>query len=136
MSRGFTLLEVVAATVLLTMIVAAGIPFLRIARTGLDAAATPVVRVDHPELEAAIEDLLRQRPSLVVECLTQPAGLPVEWTSNDRVYHADVHLTPVINATDQERRTTHTWAVFTVDGAELLRWLRVPSPLLEGGGVS
>lgn len=133
MTRGFTLLEVVAATVLLTMIVAAGIPFLRSARADLQAAASPIGEADHTEIETAVDDLLRQRPGLIAECVQQPAGLPVEWTSNERVYNAEVRLTPVVRADEDERRSTHAWAVFVVNGTEVIRWMRVPSQLLDGG---
>lgn len=131
--RGFTLLEVVAATVLLTMIVAAGIPFLRSARVDLDAAAAPAAGIDHAELETAIDDLLRQRPGLIAECMQQPAGYHFEWTSSERLFRAEVRLGPAVLADDEEHRSTHTWAVFNVDGAEFLRWMRVPSQLLDGG---
>ncbi|QKK07502.1 MAG: prepilin-type N-terminal cleavage/methylation domain-containing protein [Planctomycetota bacterium] len=138
MKRGFTLLEVVAATVLLTMIVAAGIPFLRSARADLQAAASPVVGVDHAdvdraEIETAVDDLLRQRPGLIAECVQQPAGYHVEWTSDEHLFRAEVRLGPAVLVDDEEHRSTHTWAVFNVDGTECLRWMRVPSQLLDGG---
>jgi|GEM_PF-2009813 len=133
MTRGFTLLEVVAATVLLTMIVAAGIPLLRSARADLQAAASPVVVVDHAEIETAVDDLLRQRPRLIAECVQQPAGYRVEWTSDERLFRAEVRLGPAVRAEDEEHRSTHAWAVFSVDGTECLRWMRVPSELLDGG---
>ncbi|QKK07466.1 MAG: prepilin-type N-terminal cleavage/methylation domain-containing protein [Planctomycetota bacterium] len=133
MKRGFTLLEVVAATVLLTMIVAAGIPFLRSARADLQAAGSPIGEADHAEVESAVDALLRQRPSLIAECVRQPAGYRVEWTSDERLFRAEVRLGSAVRADDEEHRSTHAWAVFNVDGTECLRWMRVPSQLLDGG---
>lgn len=135
MKRGFTLLEVVAATVLLTMIVAAGIPFLRSARADLQAAASPIGEADRAEIESSIDDLLRQRPGLVTECLAQPAGLPVEWTGDERVFNTNVRLTPVVRADEDEHRSTHTWAVIVVNGTEVIRWMRVPLRVLDGGNT-
>ena len=131
MSRGFTLLEVVAAAVLLTMIVATGIPFLRGARVDMHAAT--VSQTDLSELDAAVDDLLRQRPGLIADCLTQPAGHLVEWTSGGRAFSAVVRLQPTVLATDGEHRTTHTWAVFSASGGECVRWMPVPTHLLSGG---
>ncbi|QKK07544.1 MAG: type II secretion system protein [Planctomycetota bacterium] len=132
MRRGFTLLEVVAATVLLTMIVAAGMPFLRSARADLRASASPVVGVDHAEIETAVDELLRQKPGFIAECVRQPAGYHVEWTSDERLFRAEVRLGQAVTADDEEHRSTHAWAVFSVDGTECLRWMRVPSQLLDG----
>ena len=131
MSRGFTLLEVVAATVLLTMIVATGLPLLRSAR--VDMQATTASQTDLSELDAAVDDLLRQRPGLIADCLTQPAGHLVEWTSGGRAFNAVVRLQPTVLAADGERRTTHTWAVFSARGGECVRWMPVPTHLLSGG---
>ncbi|MFG0259458.1 MAG: type II secretion system protein [Phycisphaerales bacterium JB041] len=127
MRRGFTLLEVVAATVLLTMIVATAVPFLRSARVGLAAATRPVSFSGQTVLEAAVDDLLLQRPGLITECLARPDGLPVEWVSGARGYLAEVRLLPIIHAVADERRTTHSWAVFTLEGTEIIRWVRVRS---------
>ena len=133
MSRGLTLLEVVADTVLLTMIVAAGIPLFRFARADLQAASPPAVGVAQSGLEHAIDDLLVRRPDLLAECIAQPTGYSVAWTSGGRAFNTHVRLHPVVYGTEHERRTTHTWAVFTLDGAEFLRWVRVPTPLRGGG---
>jgi len=131
MSRGFTLLEVVAAAVLLTMIVAAGLPLLRSARVNMQAATAS--QTDLSELNAAVDDLLRQRPGLIAECLTQPAEHLVEWASGGRAFSAVVRLQPTVLATDGERRTTHTWAVFSAGSGECVRWIPVPTHLLSGG---
>lgn len=133
MSRGFTLLEVVAAAVLLTMIVAAGLPLLRSARVDMQAAAAS--QTDLFELDAAVDDLLRQRPGLLAECLTQPAGHLVEWTSGGRAFSAMVRLQLTVLATDGERRTTHTWAVFSASSGECIRWIPVPTHSLNGGAT-
>lgn len=134
MRRGFTLLEVVAATVLLTLIVGTSIPFVRNARVDLRVSAAPELRVSELNaLNAAIDDLMRQQPNLIRDCLGQPAGYSVEWISNEETCSAIICTGPVVQSADDEHRSTHVWAVFRMDGVELARWMRAPSETHERG---
>ena len=134
MRRGLTLVEVVAATALLTLIVLACVPLLRGARADLAAARATVRHSGVRGFEAAVEELLRQRPDLVELALAQPEGLHQEWTVGEEGYAADVRVAQVVRASDEERRSSHAWLVFRSGGLEIPRWVRV-SDATPGGGA-
>jgi hypothetical protein len=122
---GITLIEVVAAAALLTLIVVACLPLITGARRDLQAA-NAVALESSQELSEAVDELLRQKPSLARELLEQPEGLELRWTVREREYEATVRLSARIEG--DERRSAHAWAVFLVGGVEIPRWLRLPDP--------
>lgn len=122
---GLTLIEVVAAAALLTLIVVACLPLITGARRDLQAA-NAVGLVSSQELSEAVVELLRQRPSLGRELLEQPEGLVLGWTVREREYLARVRLAARVEG--DQRRSAHAWAVFLVEGVEIPRWLRLPDP--------
>jgi len=131
--RGLTLIEVVAAAALLTLVVAACLPLITGARRDLQAARA--VARDDPagELSHAVDELLRQKPGLARELLDQPEGFEIRWTVREHEHRLAVRLAARIEG--DERRSAHAWAVFRLDGAEFPRWLRLPdAPAPRGEG--
>lgn len=122
---GLTLIEVVAAAALLTLIVVACLPVITGARRELQAA-NAVSLESTQELSDAVDELLRQQPSLGRELLEQPEGLELRWTVREREYQATVRLAARVEG--DERRSAHAWAVFLVGSVEIPRWLRLPDP--------
>jgi len=122
---GFTLIEVVAAAALLTLIVVACLPLITGARRDLQAA-NAVALGPSQELSEAVDELLRQKPSLARELLDQPEGLELRWTVREREYQATVRLATRVEG--DKRRSAHAWTVFLVGGVEIPRWLRLPDP--------
>jgi len=131
MRRGLTLVEVVAAAALLTLIVAACLPLIAGARRDLEAARAVSLHEPVEELAEAVDELLRERPGLIEEVLDQPSGLRVSWTVRDVGYEAEVRLRTRVEVRDDEHRSAHAWAVFRLEGVEIPRWLRLPGPPKE-----
>lgn len=132
MRRGLTLIEVVAATALLTLIVAASVPILASARRDL-AAIEPASEGSDAALEEAVDDLLVQRRDLVPELLEHPEGLDLRWQSGERECAATATILTTARAEDDEHRSSHCWVRFRTEDGETVRWMRLPR-LREGGG--
>lgn len=126
MRRALTLVEVVAASALLTLIVVACIPLLRSARADLAAARGAIRAEGGPQFEAAVDGLLRDRPGLVALALAQPEGVHQRWAVGDQEYSAHIRVARLVRAIPEERRSSHAWLVFSTGGMEILRWARVP----------
>lgn len=127
MRRGLTLIEVVVAAALLALIVAACLPVLAGARRGIFAARAAALSQPADDLDGAVDELLRQRPGLIRDLLDQPTLIHLRWTVGDRDFEADARLAAQVAAAENERRSSHAWAVFRMEGVEIPRWLRVPS---------
>ncbi|MDQ7012453.1 MAG: hypothetical protein Q9O74_00990 [Planctomycetota bacterium] len=128
MTRALTLVETVAATALLALVVAACVPLLVSARRDLDAAHVSTDREHHREMSNAVDELLTQRPRLVRQLLDQPTGLPVQWELGDRTYAAHATVRAQSTADGKSLRSSHAWIVFETDGVEIARWARLPNP--------
>lgn len=131
MRRGLTLIEVVAATALLTLVIAACIPILRAASRDLAAAQQISHAAPDDRFERAVTDLLTQRPTLASKLLEHPEGLDLHWTSHESEYTARARIGTVTRAADDERRSTHCWVSFQTPDTVAVRWLRVSDRLLE-----
>lgn len=131
MNRGLTLIEVVAATALLTLVTAACIPILEAARRDLAAAQQTSQAAPNDRFERAVTDLLTQRPALAGDLLEHPEGLDLSWTSHESDYSALARIGTVTRAADDERRSTHCWVSFQTRETIAVRWLRVSDRLLE-----
>lgn len=131
MRRGLTLIEVVAATALLTLIVAASVPILGAARR--DLAASRAVRDGAAigSFEEAVDDLLVQQRGLAAELLEQSAGLELRWRSDEHEFAATATMLTATRAGDDDHRSSHCWVRFEASEAETVRWLRLPD-LSEG----
>ncbi|MCC7389645.1 MAG: hypothetical protein IT431_12850 [Phycisphaerales bacterium] len=127
MSRGLTLIEVVAATALLTLIVGASLPIVLAARRDLAAAAPTKDPAARDDFEAAIDDLLLQRRTLGPELLRAPAPLGLRWRSGNTDRAATAELLTTAGAENDDRRSSHCWVAFRADGMEAVRWLRLPN---------
>lgn len=127
MRRGITLVEVVAASALLTLIVLACVPVLRGSRADLAAARSVAEHQIDRELEAAVDELLRQHPGLAELALEQPEGIEQRWTVGDREYAAIVRVGHLVRVREDEPRSSHAWLLFTMNGVgvEIPRWVRV-----------
>ncbi len=128
MTRALTLVETVAATALLALVVAACVPLLVSARRDLDAARVSTDREHRREMSNAVDELLTQRPRLVRELLDQPTGLPVQWQLDDRTYAAHTTVRAQSTADAKSLRSSHAWIVFQTYGVEIARWSRLPNP--------
>jgi len=49
----------------------------------------------------------------------------------EEFFTAEARLLSLVKAEDDERRSSHCWVVFDSGEMEILRWLRVPTRLLE-----
>ncbi len=131
MRRGLTLIEVVAATALLTLIVMACVPILRGARRDLAAARQTSYRAESAAFADAVDTLLLEQPRLVAKLLDQPEGLTLDWMVRDESFTAEARLLSLVRAEDDEHRSSHCWVVFDSSEVEIIRWLRVPIRLLH-----
>ena len=134
MRRGLTLIEVVAATALLTLIVSASVPILRAARRDLAASRPERAAAADDGFEDAVDDLLLQRRGLAAELLDHAAGLGLRWTSDEREFAATATIMTATRAAGGERRSSHCWVRFQGGEAEAVRWLRLPDPPEEDRG--
>ena len=116
--RGLTLLEVLASTVLLTMLAGACVPLLRKAMNDLRRPDEPFALV---ELTQLAELFLTDPPAFGVESLpSQLDELHLPWPERPgwspvtvRRWHAD---TPPRD---------HAWLSFSCEGQRIFRWLAV-----------
>ncbi len=116
--RGLTLLEVLASTVLLTMLASACVPLLRKAMNDLRQPDKPFALV---ELTLLAELFLTDPPAFGVESLpSQSDELHLPWPERPgrspvtvRRWHAD---TPPRD---------HAWLSFSCEGQRIFRWLAV-----------
>ena len=131
MRRGLTLIEVVAATALLTLIVSASVPILGAARRDLAASRAVPDGAAAESFEDAVDDLLLQRRGLAAELPEHPAGLELRWQSDGQEFAATATMLTAARADDDERRSSHCWVRFRAGEAEAVRWLPLPD-LPEG----
>jgi prepilin-type N-terminal cleavage/methylation domain-containing protein len=129
--RGLTLIEVVAATALLTLIVSASVPILGAARRDLAASRAVPDGAAAESFEDAVDDLLLQQRGLAAELPEQPAGLELRWQSDGQEFAATATMLTAARADDDERRSSHCWVRFRGGEAEAVRWLSLPD-LPEG----
>lgn len=132
MRRGLTLVEVVVATALLAMMVAALAPVVRGARRDLAASGAALRHTDDGSLGGAVDVLLAERPGLVSDLLARPGGVDVRWVVGERRFAATAEVLVVVRAGEHERRSSHCWVRFESGGAEAVRWLGLPRT--RGGG--
>lgn len=125
---GFTLIEVVAAAALLTLIIASCLPLFAGARRDLQASSAVALGEPTGELSEAVDELLRQMPGLARELLDQPEGFGLRWTVREREYRATARVVARAGTSADDRSSGHVWAVFHVDRAEIPRWLRIIEP--------
>ena len=131
MRRGLTLIEVVAATALLTLIVSASVPILGAARRDLAAARAVRDGATIELFEDAVDDLLVQQRGLAAELLEQPGGLELRWRSDEQEFAATATMLTATRAADDDHRSSHCWVRLQAGEAEAVRWLRLPD-LPEG----
>lgn len=125
MRRALTLVEVVAATALLTMILAVCIPLLRGARTDLAAAREDPAVESRRVFEEAVDELLRQRPGLAELAIDRPEGLDEEWGHDGQRFGARIRAFSIVREDAAARRSSHAWLVFRSGELEVPRWVRV-----------
>lgn len=131
MRRGLTLIEVVAATALLTLIVSASVLILGAARRDLAASRVPRNAAAAESFESAVDDLIVQQRGLAAELLHEPAGLELRWRSNEQEFTAVATMLAAARAADDDHRSSHCWVRFRAGETEAVRWLRLPD-LPEG----
>jgi len=127
MRRGLTLIEVVAATALLATLVAACVPLLRSARIALGEAGRADDGRSTERAADAVAALLREDTDLIRRVLESRGPLQLRWEAGERAYSATAHLRSAVHAAADERRSSHAWVVFDVEGVEVVRWLRIPA---------
>jgi prepilin-type N-terminal cleavage/methylation domain-containing protein len=123
--RALTLIEVLAATVLLATIAAACLPVIATAREHLISPKAPTISVD--DLALIADELIADPASLGATDLTAPE--PFEFTlTDDRVGTIAVRR---LDCADSEVR--HAWVSFEAGGASVFRWIALPAQEPEGG---
>ena len=117
--RGLTLIEVLASTVMLTMIAATCVPLLRQA---MEAAREPDRSIDLADL-AEFADRLVADPD-AMESLGHESQLELPWP--DLPDRPPVVITRFDAAGgDTNGEVDHTWLTFTCDGWSVSRWFAI-----------
>lgn len=116
--RGLTLLEVLASTVLLTMLAWACVPLLRQAMTDLRQTDDPFALV---ELTQLAEMFLVDPSAFGVVALPSPGDeLHLPWPEQSDITPVIVHRL----SADTEPHD-HAWLSFTSEGQRIFRWLAI-----------
>jgi prepilin-type N-terminal cleavage/methylation domain-containing protein len=122
--RGLTLIEVVAATVLLSLLAAASLPLLRRAREAV--AADESVATRFGELARFADNALADPGgSGLREALDNPAAAPIELTGFGHGSVTVARLEPV------DALLEHAWVAFRTGEFEVHRWIPRPKPKPE-----
>ena len=116
--RGLTLVEVLASTVLLTLIAATCVPVLRQA---MDAAREPTRSIDLVDL-AELADQLAGDPDALGP-LGAEGQLELPWP--DQPDHPAVLISRLESAGGDE--VDHAWLTFNCDGWSVTRWIVIES---------
>ena len=118
--RGLTLIEVLASTVLLTLIAATCVPLLRQA---MEAAREPVRSIDLADL-AELADRLVADPE-AMESLGFESQQELPWP--DLADGPPVVITrfDAAGGRTADGEVNHTWLTFTCDGWSVSRWLAI-----------
>ncbi len=119
--RGLTLVEVLTATVLMAILVAACVPILRQATVALDAPRRPVA--------------IRPLASLADQFVAEPSAFGPDSAMTERSFEiqwpdvvAERPSVLVQHLEHDDQAVGHGWLVFTCDGASVVRWLPPPEP--------
>lgn len=119
--RGLTLLEVLASTVLLTMLASACLPLLRQAMSDLRRTDEPFALV---ELTQLAELFLADPSAFGVESLPLPLDeLHLPWP--ERPGRSPVTVHRWIADTAPPPPPDHAWLSFSCEGQRIFRWLAV-----------
>ena len=125
--RGLTLLEVLASTVLLTMLASACLPLLRQAMSDLRPTDEPFALV---ELTQLAELFLADPPAFGVESLeSQSDELHLSWPEQP-----DRSPVTVRRLSVDAPPPDHVWVSFSCQGQRIFRWLAVEADDARGPG--
>ena len=118
--RGLTLLEVLASTVLLTLLASACLPLLRQAMSDLRPTDEPFALV---ELTQLAERFLADPPAFGVESLpSQLDELHLPWPERPGRLPVTMHR---LTADAPPPPHDHAWLSFSCEGQRIFRWLAV-----------
>lgn len=126
--RGLTLIEIVTATVLLTVMAAICAPLLRNA-VALSTRDRPSVDLD--ALSILADEVVRDSQSFGLESLNEPYGTEIEisWPDSLREdLELDTSVPPVhleiVRSDGGEEELNHVWVLFTCGPFSIARWIR------------
>lgn len=119
-ARAMTLIEVLAATVLLSVMVAACVPWLRMG----DLPPQNEEQISQREL-SVLADLMLADPDLFGLMITDSLGQtqPIASSMIDEVSSASVSMR--VYWSDQPE-VDHGWAVFSAGDVQVFRWIKKP----------
>ena len=123
MSRGLTLVEVLAATVLLAVIVGACVPMLQRAMQALEYSEPPF---EYMELAWLADALIAEPAAFGVEALAPTGDLQVQWPESSERPPVIVRR---LMADDDE--IEYAWLVFSSGEWAVHRWIRLESEPAE-----
>lgn len=120
-ARGLTLVEILTATVLMAILVAACVPILRRASQALDEPDRPIAIL---QLATLADGFLADPDAFGPESAGTEDSFEIQWppANTDRPSVLVQRLEPADPA-DGRR-----WLVFSCDGASVVRWLPAPEP--------
>ena len=115
--RALTLVEVLAATVLLAMLAAACMPLLQRAMRGLDEPDAPFNPL---ELSQLADSFLGDPSAFSVESPSEQDALQLPWPE-----HPEHPLVIVRRLTARDADADHTWLAFSSGKTFIFRWVPV-----------
>ncbi|MCH8825290.1 MAG: prepilin-type N-terminal cleavage/methylation domain-containing protein [Planctomycetes bacterium] len=117
--RGLTLIEVLAATVLLSMLAASCIPLLRLAMTDLRHQDESF---DLIELSLFVDEVLSKPTdfNLDLEMIAQSSQHTINWP--DSATGASIIMRRLVS---DNPKVDHAWLCFTSNGQSVFRWIPV-----------
>ncbi len=118
--RALTLVEVVAATVLLAMLAAACMGLLQRAMRGLDEPSPPDAPFELFELSQLADSFLADASAFGVESPSEHDELQLPWPEHPQRPPVTVH-----HLTAQDADADHLWLAFSSGKTFIFRWIPV-----------
>lgn len=118
--RAMTLVEVLAATVLLAMLAAACMPLLQRAMRALDEPSPPDAPFGLLELSQLADSFLADASAFGVESLSEQDELQLPWPE-----HPQRPVVTVRRLTAQDAEADHSWLAFSSGKTCIFRWVPV-----------
>lgn len=117
--RGLTLIEVLAATVLLSMIAASCVPLLRLAMNDLRHQDEPF---DLIELSLFVDEVLAEPTefNLDPETFTESSDCQIDWPDS-----SDGNSVTMSRLINDDSTANHAWLKFSCNNQSVFRWIPI-----------
>lgn len=115
--RGLTLVEILAATVLMAIVAGVCVPLLRQATRALDDRAAPF---EMTELGQVADAVLADATAFGVDSASLDAGTSIEWPE-----HPQLPPITAYGLSCDDPAIAHRWLVFSSGGWVVYRWMEI-----------